>query len=171
MNTPDLPHQQAEPDTRPEVRIGDREREQAVTHLGKAFGEGRLELAEYDERVASAYSARTASDLLHLTTDLPLASTNHKPSDDHDLPEGVLQALGRRGTALPVEPSWMWRHWGTYVSVVALCLMIWLIVGLIGKGGFGYPWPLWVAGPWGALLLFQTIGGAAERRGPGDVSR
>lgn len=64
----------------------------------------------------------------------------------------------------------MWRLWGTYASVVTLCVAIWLIVSLIGKDGFAYPWPLWVAGPWGALLLFQTISASTARRGSGNAA-
>lgn len=147
------------------MRIGDREREQAVAQLGRAFAEGRLDLDEYDDRVASAYSARTASDLVHLTADLPVAFKRRGSSGQHISPA---MGPGRRARALTDEPSWLWRLWGTYASVVALCVVIWLIVGLIGKGGFAYPWPLWVAGPWGVLLLVQTFGASAARRGSAD---
>jgi len=158
-----MPDRGAESATTPAVRIGDRERERAVAHLGRAFAEGRLDLDEYDERVASAYSAKTASDLLHLTADLPAANPEYPASSGRNTsPTG---APSRRARALTDEPSWLWRLWGTYASVVTLCVVIWLVVSLIGKGGFAYPWPLWVAGPWGALLLFQTIGASAARRG------
>ncbi len=164
MTTPESPDRRGEPGTRPAVRIGDREREQAVARLGRAFAEGRLDPDEYDQRVASAHSAKTTSDLMHLTADLPMATAARPGSGGPDMAQ--VMRPGRHGWV--EEPSWIWRLWGTYASVVTLCVVIWLVVGLIGKGGFGYPWPLWVAGPWGALLLLQTIGGWAARRGAAD---
>jgi len=170
MSTPEMPDRHAESATPPAVRIGDREREQAVAHLGRAFGEGRLDLNEYDERVASACSAETASDLLHLTADLPLAGPEHQRSSGQHTSQATGRPSSRRSRAGIGEPSWMWRLWGTYASVVTLCVAIWLIVSLIGKDGFAYPWPLWVAGPWGALLLFQTISASTARRGSGNAA-
>lgn len=43
-----------------EQRIGDAERERTAALLGEHVGAGRLELAEFEERVRSAYAARTA---------------------------------------------------------------------------------------------------------------
>ena len=54
-----------------EVRIGDAEREQAVSALGEHYLAGRLTKEEYDERTAVAWSARTASALHPLFADLP----------------------------------------------------------------------------------------------------
>jgi uncharacterized membrane protein len=55
----------------PEVRIGDAEREAAVTALGEHFASGRLTKEEYDERAGQAWAARTASALWPLFADLP----------------------------------------------------------------------------------------------------
>ncbi|MGI8532824.1 MAG: DUF1707 SHOCT-like domain-containing protein, partial [Geodermatophilaceae bacterium] len=46
-----------------QIRIGTAEREAAVERLHTAVGEGRLDVAEFDERVAQVYVARTAGDL------------------------------------------------------------------------------------------------------------
>lgn len=169
MSTPDEPNRPADSDRRPEVRIGDREREQAVAHLGRAFGEGRLELAEYDERVASAYAAKTASDLLLLTADLPVATRQSGSASTNQAAGPESRIRYASNDPEPEGPGWIWRLWATYASVVTLSVVIWLIVGLTGKGGFSSPWPLWVAGPWGALLLFQTIGAATGRRHSGGA--
>ena len=53
------------------VRIGDVEREQAASALGAHLRAGRLDVGEYDERLQSAFAARTAADLTPLFTDLP----------------------------------------------------------------------------------------------------
>lgn len=58
----------------PAVRVGDDERRAVDAVLQRAHGEGRLTLAEYEERAADAWAARTRGDLAALTADLP-AST------------------------------------------------------------------------------------------------
>jgi len=55
----------------PQLRIGDADRQHAAAALGEHLAAGRLELDEYDERVASAYAARTSGDLSRLFVDLP----------------------------------------------------------------------------------------------------
>lgn len=54
-----------------DLRASDTERERVATRLRRAFGEGRLTAAEFEERTAAAYAARTRGDLADLTTDLP----------------------------------------------------------------------------------------------------
>jgi hypothetical protein len=55
------------------LRASDAEREAAVAALHRALGEGRLDLAETDERVSAAYSARYCDELPALLADLPAA--------------------------------------------------------------------------------------------------
>jgi hypothetical protein len=55
----------------PDVRVSDAERQRVVTTLSTAVGEGRLTLAEADERIASAWAARYGGELTALTADLP----------------------------------------------------------------------------------------------------
>ena len=66
----------ATPDPR-SIRIGTAEREQAVKALGEHFAQGRLEPAEFEERMTAAYAARTASELDRLFDDLPSAPGQH----------------------------------------------------------------------------------------------
>src|SRR2546430_1328213 len=60
-------------DARPDMRVSDAERDAVVTELGEHFGQGRLDQAEFDERVTKALSARTGRDLSGLLADLPPA--------------------------------------------------------------------------------------------------
>ena len=53
------------------LRVGDAERQQAVTALGEHYAAGRLDQAEYDTRIQTAYAARTRVDLQGLFGDLP----------------------------------------------------------------------------------------------------
>jgi hypothetical protein len=54
-----------------DVRASDRERELVVERLTRALGQGRLSLAEFDSRAASAHAAVTRAELADLTRDLP----------------------------------------------------------------------------------------------------
>ena len=58
----------------PHLRAADTDRAAVATALGEHMSAGRLTLAEYDERVARAYAARTFGELAELTTDLPSAT-------------------------------------------------------------------------------------------------
>jgi len=55
------------------VRASDAEREQTVALLQRGFADGRLALAELEERAGAAYAARTRAQLRDLTADLPAA--------------------------------------------------------------------------------------------------
>ena len=55
----------------PEPRIGDAEREAAVSALGEHYAAGRLTREEFDERAELAWAARTGSQLWPLFADLP----------------------------------------------------------------------------------------------------
>lgn len=53
------------------LRVGNAEREWAVTELGEHLAQGRLDPDEYAERAAAAYAARTDDELDRLFLDLP----------------------------------------------------------------------------------------------------
>ena len=55
----------------PRMRAGDVDRQRVVEQLGKHFGEGRLTLEEFDERVVRAHGAVYLDELPTLTADLP----------------------------------------------------------------------------------------------------
>jgi len=55
----------------PEIRASDLERDAATHRLQAAFAEGRLDDAEFDERMRAALTARTRGQLDQLLTDLP----------------------------------------------------------------------------------------------------
>lgn len=57
------------------VRIGDIERDQAVSALGDHFAAGRLTREEFDERADEAMRARYDADLAPLFADLPRPAT------------------------------------------------------------------------------------------------
>jgi hypothetical protein len=66
----------------PRIRVSDAERAGTVEWLQQALVEGRLDLAETDERVRAAFAARYDSDLQPLLADLPpqRSAPNSAPS-------------------------------------------------------------------------------------------
>ena len=59
------------PAATPSIRASDRERDAATQQLQAAFAEGRIDDAEFDERMRTALTARTRGDLDTLLSDLP----------------------------------------------------------------------------------------------------
>jgi hypothetical protein len=53
------------------MRAGDKDRQRVVEVLGKHFGEGRLTVGEFDERVVRAHASVYLDELPALTADLP----------------------------------------------------------------------------------------------------
>jgi hypothetical protein len=148
-------------DDRPVLRVGDAERESTAALLRRHATDGRLTLDELDERLGQAYGAKTAADLNQLLADLPdirpeveLIKPSDKPATTRErIPEEC--ARGRPGFNRVI--------WGSWASVSALNLLIWGIVCLATLG-FVYPWWVWVAGPWGAVLLSREIQMRVHRR-------
>lgn len=57
-----------------ELRASDADRDRVVALLAEALADGRLVLAEHDERVTAALGARTLGELVRLTSDLAPAA-------------------------------------------------------------------------------------------------
>ena len=62
---------------------------------------------------------------------------------------------------LPAPLKVLWTIWGAVVSVN---LVVWVLVSAT-TAQLIYPWPLWVAGPWGAVLLAVSVSVTQARRG------
>jgi hypothetical protein len=67
----DLEEAQAMGELQPRMRAGDKDRQRVVEELGKHFGEGRLTVEEFDERVVRAHASVYLDELPALTVDLP----------------------------------------------------------------------------------------------------
>ncbi|MGV9680304.1 DUF1707 SHOCT-like domain-containing protein [Nocardia sp. NPDC003482] len=122
------------------IRISDAERQQVTELLVRAVGEGRIDLREYEERSALVYAARTAEDLRAVVADLPAAPAR------------------TRSAATPRVPIWQRIEGGAWLGAGVLNLLIWAAVSL-GVGEMVYFWPIWVIGPWGAVLAFRVLTG------------
>ena len=96
------------------MRASDSERDGVVEALRGHAGEGRLDLAELEQRVASALKARTREELDALTADLPRRATRARAA--------------RRKPELRA-----------YLGVMVMLLVIWAATG----AGYFWPvWPM-----------------------------
>src|SRR3954447_25877712 len=132
---------------RNEMRAGDADGQQVAARLRQALDEGRLDLHEYDERLQRAYAAKTFGDLSGLLDDLPPAPLAG-PAAAPDLYHHATR-------------RWLWQQWEHYLGVVGLVVGIWAIICLSAQELI-YFWPIWVAGPWGLVLLGQTVSGLSR---------
>jgi hypothetical protein len=148
----------------PHLRASDADRERVAGQLRTSLGEGRLTLGEFDERVAAVYAARTYGDLIAVTSDLPaprvelgkvergieaqpgIGGRDRRPArrDRH----AGRSAARRTPLAAPLERA----VWGSYLATNLMLIVIWAL-----SNAGGYPWFLWVAGPWGAVLVAREI--------------
>ena len=128
---------------RPEVRIGDAERDAVVDSLKAHFGAGRLSLDEFEERTAQALAARTVGELVPLTADLPVPRPAPAPA--------------RR--PLPADP-WA-RAYSVHVRVAALLAVVSVLIWVVSLGYLSPFWPLAVI--LGSVVVHWAVRRAAVR--------
>jgi Domain of unknown function (DUF1707)/2TM domain len=119
-----------------ELRASDADRERVAERLRAAAGEGRLSSDELEERLESAFSARTGAELEPLVADLP--------------PVGGPRRRERRRL-------WDSEHVRAYVGVSVMLVVIWALTGA------DYFWPIWPILGWGIGVVADTGG---RLRGP-----
>jgi hypothetical protein len=118
---------------RAEMRAADVDRQAAADRLRAAMEEGRLDLLEYDTRLATAYSAVTYGDLDQLFTDLPergaraVAPAGHRSREVPAVWSPV--AVGDEGflTRIPTPLKVLWTIW---LAVLSINLTVWLLVSI-----------------------------------------
>lgn len=140
--------------TEPHLRAADADRTAVADVLGRHMAAGRLTVAEYEERLSRAYAAKTYGELAELTTDLP-----------DDLPAPATAPSGAAPAARDASPVRWAAHgwhgadpgdWRSWASTAAIVLTIWAVTSL-ATWEFLYFWPIWVIGPWGAILLARSF--------------
>jgi hypothetical protein len=144
------------------MRASDRDRQQVVEQLRSALEDGRLTMEEYMDRMEAAYQAVTYGDLAPLCADLPASTpviAGPEPTAGAAAPPAVLPRAGYLA-GLPAVLKVLWIKW---LAVVSVNVVVWALVS--GTGGhLAYPWPVWVAGPYGAVLLAVSAGVTLFRR-------
>ncbi|WP_252436703.1 DUF1707 SHOCT-like domain-containing protein [Pseudonocardia humida] len=144
------PEQPERPAVRPEdLRAGHADRDIVLDRLRAAHVEGRLDAEEFDERIQATLAARTYGELDALTSDLP--------------PVSAVPAVAA-GAAPAEDPNADFRSGvAAWAAASATTMAIWAI-SCLALGQFVFPWFLWVAGPWGTVLLVAWIGTRLQGR-------
>jgi Domain of unknown function (DUF1707) len=135
----------------PELRAGDADRDRVAEQLREHFAAGRLTQEEFQDRLEATYAARTFGDLAPVLADLPAARSKATPYPG--APAQHERSPCRRRSGQEKALRAVWSAWAVAVSVN---LVIWVLVCL-SAGELVYFWPMWVAGPWGAVLIAATI--------------
>ena len=106
------------PDLAP-LRASDRDRDLALRILAEAYAEGRLDRDEFDERADAVTAARTLGELPGQLVDLvPSAALQPGTGPEHHRQRAVAKYERERREAI----------W-TFLSVSAICWVIWAAVG------------------------------------------
>jgi hypothetical protein len=126
------------------LRIGDAERNEVSELLSKHYSDGRLDAAEFQERLDRAMSAKTRADLSGLLTDLPRLQT----------PE--------QAAAVPAPP----RH---RPRLLRLALFTFIAIWIVSTVSATARWVLWPGGfighvPWLLIGLIVFFVWARDRR-------
>jgi hypothetical protein len=150
------------------MRASDHEREEVVAILRDALNDGRLKMEEYVERMGQAYDAVTIGDLALLHDDLPATRAVARPDSGAGsstvTPASTAAVPGAVPATAAAEPLTGWHAayadlpaalkvlWTIWFAAVSINVVVWVLVG-VTSGSVPYPWPLWVAGPYGAALF------------------
>lgn len=139
----------------PPMRASDADRDRTLETVRQAHAEGRLTVPELHERIEQVYLAKTYAELDEVTFDLP--SLDAMAADQAlvvPAPRSVAPAPASREVGVPDELRDHWRTWGLAVGITTL---IWVLGALPFDEVPQFFWPVWVAGPWGLVLLVQTL--------------
>jgi Domain of unknown function (DUF1707) len=149
----------------PHLRASDMDRAAVATALGQHMAAGRLTLAEYEERLTQAYATKTLGGLATLTADLPapapVAVTAPVPAR-HPAPA--------RGHACGQWSASARSPWVAWTRTALIVLTIWTLTAIATGTAAGF-WPIWVIGPWGAVLLARTLTGGGRGQRPRERQR
>jgi hypothetical protein len=117
---------------RPDLRIGDADREASAVSLREHYAQGRLSLEEFNQRLDAIFAATTQGQLDHITRDLPHVARPAVPLPvtAAALPPGGGGSRGSRGASGPRLGM---------VSGLTVMLAIWLVV--VATLHFRFPLP------------------------------
>jgi len=143
------------------MRASDHDRQEVVDRLRDALEDGRLKMDEYIDRMALAYQAVTHGDLAPLYADLPAVGS--KAGRDAVRPALAPPARSPRPGVLAGLPATLKVLWMIWLTAVSVNVVVWALVSGTAAH-LVYPWPLWVAGPYGAVLFAVSAGITQIRR-------
>jgi hypothetical protein len=128
------------------MRISDADRAEVADRLSKHYSDGRLDQAEFNERLDRAMNAKTQADLNGLFADLPATDEPEKAA------KAVRQPDQRPRNRRPVQ-----RVLGliliTVVAIFAARALMWPFFGLFGFAGH----VLFVPVPWILIAIVAFV--------------
>jgi len=127
---------ESRPTQKAPIRIGDTERDRAITSLGDHFAAGRLTAEEFDQRTDQALKARFNEDLEPLFADLPRSVEPKVESDGNRRPD--------------IHLAWSAMLW--LAPLFVMCAVVAAVV-------LSAPWLVWVF-----LWVFLITGLFRRRR-------
>jgi hypothetical protein len=151
----------------PHLRAADADRAAVAGVLGEHMSAGRLTLDEYDERLTRAYAARTFGELDELTADLPALDTPRTPEPAEQAAPAPAPASWLASAPMTAYGAGCWGHdtdansWRSWLATALIVIGVWATISL-ASWELQYFWPAWVIGPWGAILLAQTLMGGRD---------
>src|SRR5689334_8257058 len=109
------------------LRAADNDRQWVADRLKIALDQGRLRLAEYDERLRAAYAARTYAELDALLDDLPTSAVQAVAPATEQRPAATARPAPAPPPAkrMPTALMVLWTIWG---SAVLINIVVWLMV-------------------------------------------
>jgi Domain of unknown function (DUF1707) len=141
------------------LRVSDAERQAVADRLLVAMTEGRLDLDEYDRRLAEAYQAVRYEDLDRLLADLPTRrGARAVPRTAASV--GMQQTAS--GIGVPSMPTALKVVWAAWLAVVSINVLVWSILGPASGEALHF-WPMWLLVV-GAPLPGVTAGAVVARR-------
>jgi hypothetical protein len=141
-------------DDRSRLRISNAERDDAVERLQRALDEGRIDLAEFDERSKAAYEAKTNAELDLIFADLPTDRAEGKAVERTEPAAESAESTALEAVEGP-QLSGMMRAW---IWVACTTVPVWLFV-LIATGETQAFWPLWPLISLGGIAVAQRLAG------------
>jgi len=140
-------------------RIGDAERDRAAELLREHMAQGRLSAEEFDERIEAALTAKVATDLDPLFTDLP----GPRPGQDvatqpYATPPWQRTTASPAPAPAPPVPVMQPRGPGA-TALNSLTGVLWVVVPLVITFAPGLGWPHF----WWLIFLPMVISGMVGR--------
>jgi len=130
----------------PHMRISDAERTEVADRLSRHYSDGRLDQAEFNERLDRAMKAKTRADLNGLFTDLP-------PIDEPGKAVKAMPTTDRRPEARRPLHRILGLILIVVVAVIVARALMWPFFGLFGF--FGHV--LFVPVPWIVIAVIAFL--------------
>ena len=129
----------------PSMRVSDAERAEVADQLARHYSDGRLDQAEFDERVSRAMAAKTFGDLQGLFDDLPHLGGETAADTPGEKPAGSPFGTPNPGTPSPAACYGLRRHRRGPVRAVLTAVLVIVAANIAWHAVTGWVWPgLWL---------------------------